>query len=257
MMHDSGKSDRPVVPAKPSNNAEPSAAERVEERGLAKGNTDEQNAPRTQRRAVGAPSALDRVRQRASKDRKVKFTTLMHHVTVDRLRYAFLQLQRKAAPGVDGVTWKRYAADLEDNLAGLYARLHHGAYRAKPSRKNVHPQGRRAATAARHRLAGRQACPTSRGRRHERHLRRRLPRLLLRIPARTQPASSAGRARGRNEAEEGELGARRRHPWFLRCHRPRMADEVSRAPNRGQAGAASHPEVAERRGNGEGSMVGQ
>ncbi len=140
MMHDSGKSDRPVVPAKPSNNAEPSAAERVEGRGLAKGNMDEQNAPRTQRRAVGAPSALDRVRQRASNDRKVKFTTLMHHVTVERLRDAFLHLQRKAAPGVDGVTWKQYAADLEDNLAGLHARLHHGAYRAKPSRRSYIPK---------------------------------------------------------------------------------------------------------------------
>jgi hypothetical protein len=104
MMHDSGRSDRPVVPTKPSNNADPSAAERVEGRGLAKGNTDEQNAPRTQRRTVGAPNALDRVRQRASKDRKAKFTTLLHHVTVDRLREAFLQLQRKAAPGVDGIS---------------------------------------------------------------------------------------------------------------------------------------------------------
>jgi hypothetical protein len=65
MMHDSEKSDRPVVPAKPSSKAESSAAERVEGRGLATGNTDEQNAPRTQRRAVGAPNALDRVRQRA------------------------------------------------------------------------------------------------------------------------------------------------------------------------------------------------
>jgi RNA-directed DNA polymerase len=105
MMHDSGKSDRPVVPAKPSNNAESSAAERVEERGLAKGNTDEQNAPRTQRRDVGAPSALDRVRQTAKQDRNAKFTALLHHVTVDRLRGAFLQLQKKAAPGVDGMTW--------------------------------------------------------------------------------------------------------------------------------------------------------
>ena len=135
MTHGSGRSDRPVVPAKPSNKAEPSAAERAEGRGLAKGNTDEQNAPRTQRRAVGAPSALDRVRQRASKDRKAKFTTLLHHVTVDLLREAYLQLQRKAAPGVDGVTWKQYAANLEDNLAGLHARLQQGAYRAKPSRR--------------------------------------------------------------------------------------------------------------------------
>src|SRR5258708_18270593 len=136
MTHGSGKSDRPVVPTKPSNKAEPSAAERVEVRGLAKGNTDGQNAPRRQRRAVGATSALDRVRQKARQDRSAKFTALLHHVTVDRLRESFLQLQnqRKAAPGVDGVTWEQYAANLEDNLEGLHARLHRGAYRAKPSR---------------------------------------------------------------------------------------------------------------------------
>ena len=66
MMHDQGKSDRPVVPTKPPNNAGRPAAEAVEGRGLAKGNTDEQNAPRTQRRA-SAPSALDRVREAATK----------------------------------------------------------------------------------------------------------------------------------------------------------------------------------------------
>jgi RNA-directed DNA polymerase len=140
MTHDSGRSDRPVVPAKPSNNAESSAAERVEGRGLAKGNTDEQNALRTQRRAVSAPSALDRVRQRARQDRKAKFTTLLHHVTVDRLREAFLQLRKKAAPGVDGVAWESYATNLEENLEELHVRLHHGAYRATPSRRAFIPK---------------------------------------------------------------------------------------------------------------------
>ena len=140
MMHDSGKSDRPVVPAKPSNNAEPSAAERVEGRGLAKGNTDGQNAPRTQRRAIGAPSALDRVRQKAKQDRNARFTALLHHITVERLRSAFLQLQKKAAPGVDGVTWEQYATNLDDNLEALHARLHRGAYRVKPSRRVYIPK---------------------------------------------------------------------------------------------------------------------
>jgi len=70
MMDDTRKSDGPIVPAKPSNKAEPSAAEGVEGRGPAEGNMGEQNAPRTQRRIEGAPSALDRVRQRARQDRR-------------------------------------------------------------------------------------------------------------------------------------------------------------------------------------------
>ena len=139
MMNDSGKSDRPVVPGKSPNKAGQTAAEVMEGRGLAKGNTNQQNASRTQSRK-SAPSALERVRQAARKDRRKKFTALLHHVTVDRLRVAYLQLQKKAAPGVDGITWEQYGVNLEDNLQELHARLHTGTYRAKPSRRAYIPK---------------------------------------------------------------------------------------------------------------------
>ena len=138
-MNGPGKSDRPIVPGKPPNKAERSAAEAVEGRGLAKGNAGQQNAPRTQSR-VGAPSALDRVRQAAKKDRNVKFTALLHHVTVDRLRDAFAALNPKAAAGTDGLTWTQYEQNLEVNLQVLHSRLHRGAYRAKPSRRVYIPK---------------------------------------------------------------------------------------------------------------------
>ena len=139
MMNGQGKSDRPVVPTKPPNNAGASAAEVVEGRGLAKGNMDQQTANRTQCRP-DAPSALERVRQAAKKDRKARFTALLHHVTVDRLREAFFSLKKKAAPGVDGVTWEQYGTGLEKNVRGLHDRLHRGAYRAKPSRRTYIPK---------------------------------------------------------------------------------------------------------------------
>ena len=138
-MHGQGKSDGPVVPAKLPNNAGSPAAEAVEGRGSAKGNTDRQNAPRTQGR-ISAPSALDRVRQAARRDRKTRFTALFHHLTLERLRAAFLSLERKAAAGVDGVTWEQYRAGLEENLRDLHERLHRGAYRAKPSRRVLIPK---------------------------------------------------------------------------------------------------------------------
>jgi group II intron reverse transcriptase/maturase len=135
MMNGSGKSDSSVVPAKPPNKAAEPAAEAGEGSGLAKGNSPERNALRTQRRER-APSALERVRQAARKDRKQKFTALLHHVyDVDGLRAAYLALQRDAAPGIDGETWRHYGEALEENLRDLSARLRRGAYRAKPVRR--------------------------------------------------------------------------------------------------------------------------
>lgn len=133
------KSDRLVVPVKPSNNARSRAAETVEGRSLAKRNAGEQNRPRTQCR-TRLPSELLRVRQAARKDRKAKFTALLHHVTLESLRTSFAALRRNAAPGVDGVTWETYGAGLEENLRDLHARLHRGAYRAKPSRRTYIPK---------------------------------------------------------------------------------------------------------------------
>lgn len=171
-MNDQEKSDGPVVPGKSPNKlrhrrrahdhgepyagtkaatldtakGEPTAmrdecagAEAMEGRGPTKGNADEQNAHRTQRR-IGAPSALDRVREAARRDRKARFTALFHHVTIDALRDAFFSLKKRAAPGVDRVTWEQYAVSLEERLKDLHGRLHHGAYRAKPSRRVAIPK---------------------------------------------------------------------------------------------------------------------
>jgi RNA-directed DNA polymerase len=136
MMDGRGKSDSPSVPGKPPNKAEAPAAEVVEGRGLAKGNSHEQNTPRTQGRKGCVPSALERVRQAARKDRKQRFTALLHHAyDVERLRAAYYALRREASAGVDGVTWRRYGEDLEVNLEDLSLRVQRGAYRAKPARR--------------------------------------------------------------------------------------------------------------------------
>ena len=133
-MHGAGKSDRPVVPTKSPNKAGRPAAEAVEGRGLAKGNASGQNALRTQGRE-GASSALDRVREAAKRDRRQRFTALLHHVDVKRLHSAFRALKKDAAPGVDAVTWVQYSEALEENLQALHERLHGGRYRASPSRR--------------------------------------------------------------------------------------------------------------------------
>src|SRR6266481_3976702 len=135
MTNGPGKSDRPTVPEKFPNNAGQPAAEGMEGRGLAKGNLPQQNASRTPSRE-DALSAMERVRQAASKDKKLRFTALLHHIyNPETLRTAYFSLKKEAAPGVDGETWRHYGEALEDNLQDLSYRLKRGAYRAKPVRR--------------------------------------------------------------------------------------------------------------------------
>jgi RNA-directed DNA polymerase len=138
-MHDRGKSDRPVVPANPPNKAAEAVAEAGEGRGLPKGNTASETRP-GRGAGQGVSSDLDRVRQVARKDRDVRFTALLHHVSVDRLREAYRAISPNAAAGVDGITWRDYGQDLEENLRDLHARVHRGAYRARPTRRVFIPK---------------------------------------------------------------------------------------------------------------------
>jgi RNA-directed DNA polymerase len=139
-MHEHGKSDRRVVPMKPLNKGHKRPAEAVEGRRLAKGNPRQPTMFRTQRR-VRMSQELERVRQAASRDRKMRFTALLHHVyRLETLRRAYFSLNPKAAAGVDGVTWQQYGEDLETNLQNLAERLKRGAYRAQPSRRAYIPK---------------------------------------------------------------------------------------------------------------------
>src|ERR1700757_1239840 len=138
-MHDPEKSHSAVVAMKPPNKAGSLAAEAVEPRAGTKGNADQQSTHRTQTRER-VTQALNRVRLAARQRKKERFTALLHHVNVDTLWTAFHALKRKAAAGVDGVTWQDYEADLGRNLEDLHGRVHRGAYRPQPSRRTYIPE---------------------------------------------------------------------------------------------------------------------
>src|SRR3981189_2103090 len=139
MMHEREKSDPAVVAVKPVNAAERSAAESVEPRPGAEGNASQHSTDRAQKRAT-VSQGLERIRQVARQRTEEKFTTLLHHISTDHLEQAFLELKEDAAPGVDGLRWRDYEADLEHNLEGLHARVHRGAYRALPGRRVYIPK---------------------------------------------------------------------------------------------------------------------
>jgi RNA-directed DNA polymerase len=139
MMYGRGKSDSGIVAEKPTNKAGQPAAESVERRAGTEGNTVQQSTCRAQDRE-SVSQALDRIRRVARQRKKEKFTALLHHISAEHLEEAFFELKENAAPGVDGLTWRAYEADLERNLADLHSRLHGGAYRALPSRRVYIPK---------------------------------------------------------------------------------------------------------------------
>ena len=139
MMHGGGKSDEAIVAVKPTNKAEPSAAEPVERRAEAEGNASQPRTGRMPSRGT-VEQGLERIRRTARERKKEKFTTLLHHISIEHLEQAFYELKESAAPGVDGLTWWDYEQNLEHNLEDLHARIHRGAYRALPSRRVYIPK---------------------------------------------------------------------------------------------------------------------
>ncbi len=138
-MNVGGESDDRVVPTKcPNKDGKPSA-EGTEGRRSAKENSEQTTVTQTQSWG-NALSGLHRVREAAKKDKRLQFTTLLHHVTVLLLQDSFYALKREAAPGVDGMTWKEYETDLDKRLEDLHSRVHRGTYRAQPSKRAYIPK---------------------------------------------------------------------------------------------------------------------
>jgi RNA-directed DNA polymerase len=139
MMNEQEKSDPSILAEKPTNKQGQPSAEPAEQREGAKGNSEETHMRRTQRRG-SVSQGIDRVRQAVRKGKKERFTALLHHVDIELLGTAYYDLKRKAAPGIDGVTWTDYEKDLEANLVDLHARVQRGTYRALPSRRKYIPK---------------------------------------------------------------------------------------------------------------------
>jgi RNA-directed DNA polymerase len=140
LEHGGGDSYSGVVLTKQPNKSGQTPAEVAEGRPLTKENTRQSNPKRTPSRENG-PSGLERVREAARQDGKLKFTALLHHGSIDLLRESYYSLKKKAAPGVDGMTWQEYGQGLEARLSDLHSRVHRGAYHARPSRRVWIPKG--------------------------------------------------------------------------------------------------------------------
>ena len=134
MMNGMEKSDSVRVAVKSANKGTAVPAESMERRTEPKGNPESQNMRRTQDRE-SVTQAADRIRRFVQREPRQRLTTLLHHVTVEALRWSFFELKKDAAAGADGMTWRMYEEGLEGRLADLHDRVHSGAYRATPSRR--------------------------------------------------------------------------------------------------------------------------
>jgi group II intron reverse transcriptase/maturase len=132
------KSDTSVVPKKPPNNGN-TPAEVVEGSDVTKGNAFDSPAPQTQRR-ISASMGLEGVREVARRNKRERFTALLHHVTPSLLVESFYALRKNAAAGVDGVTWREYEQILYTRVHELHREIHSGAYRTQPSRRVFIPK---------------------------------------------------------------------------------------------------------------------
>lgn len=140
-MNAKRKSDESVVPATSANNdATEASAELIEERDSTKRNVEQSARSRTPSRTKHRSRGLQGVREAARKDRSLKFTALLHHVSEDSLREAFFKVKKHAAVGVDHVTWQEYEQNMEANIVDLHGRIHRNAYRAKPSKRIFIPK---------------------------------------------------------------------------------------------------------------------
>ena len=114
-------------------------AEIVEGRTSPKGNGGQAAAVRTLSREA-ASTGLAAVRQAARQSRGVRFTALLHHITIDLLKQSYSALEHDAAPGIDGVTWQSYGGNLEEKLKDLHERVHRGSYRTRPAERSYIPK---------------------------------------------------------------------------------------------------------------------
>jgi len=133
------KSDNGIVPRKLLNEENKILEEKVEGRPLTERNVGQPATRRTQGRE-SVSSGLENVRKRAREDKSLKFTALLHHVTVEQLQESYSALKRNASPGVDEMTWKSYGNELDKNLRNLHERVHAGTFKALPSKRCYIPK---------------------------------------------------------------------------------------------------------------------
>ena len=133
-MYGMKKSDLGILATNAANKGADAPAEQRERRPAREEKSGDSSTRHAQKWA-SVSQGIERLRGFVKRNPEERLTTLLHHINARSLEAAFYSLKRRAAPGVDGVTWEEYSEGLEDRLADLLRRVHTGAYRATPSKR--------------------------------------------------------------------------------------------------------------------------
>jgi RNA-directed DNA polymerase len=135
-MHPTEESDLVIVPKKGPNKGKATGVnvptEVPEGRARPKGNCLQEAAAWTQCQGI-ASFRLQAVRRAARRNKTLRFTALLHHITAELLQRSYYSLKHGAKAGIDGITWEKYGENLKRNLLNLLQRIHNGSYRTKPA----------------------------------------------------------------------------------------------------------------------------
>lgn len=83
---------------------------------------------------------LNLIAAKARKDKKLRFTSLVHLINEENLAECYKELKRGKALGVDGVSVEEYGKHLVENLSKLIGKMKSGGYRPLPVRRVYIPK---------------------------------------------------------------------------------------------------------------------
>ena len=83
---------------------------------------------------------LNQIARRAKQDKRLKFTSLIHHVNESNLAECYRELKANKACGIDGETVEGYGKNLQERLSQLVASIKSKQYRPKPVKRVYIPK---------------------------------------------------------------------------------------------------------------------
>ncbi|MFH1882820.1 MAG: hypothetical protein ABIL62_08940, partial [Planctomycetota bacterium] len=86
------------------------------------------------------PTKLALISERARKEPKYQFTSLAHLLNERFLKECYYSLGRDRASGIDGVSWKEYGEQLDENLNNLVTRMKAKRYKPQPAKRVYIPK---------------------------------------------------------------------------------------------------------------------